>query len=116
MTRETAWYVLRSKSGAPLRDLDAIARERGHDARDVGLVRAICGTEIRRRATLRAIVQAFVPRKPKPELITHLHIGLVQLLYLDKVPDHAAVAATSDAVAGPSGRRRSRSSTERCAP
>ena len=99
MTRETAWYVLRSKSGAPLRDLDAIARERGHDARDVGLVRAICGTEIRRRATLRAIVQAFVPRKPKPELITHLHIGLVQLLYLDKVPDHAAVAATSDAVA-----------------
>ncbi|HED66052.1 MAG TPA: methyltransferase domain-containing protein [Planctomycetes bacterium] len=99
MTREAAWHVLRSASPAPMRDLDAICARAGLDARDVGLVRAICGTEIRRRGTLRAIVNTFVPRKPKPDLIAHLHIGLVQLLFLDRIPEHAAVSETSDAVA-----------------
>jgi len=98
MTRQTSWHILRSKSGAPLREIDRFCTRAALDARDTGLVRAIVGTEIRRRGTLRAIVQAFVPRKPKPEIITHLHIGLVQMLFLDRVPDHAAVSETSDAV------------------
>ena len=59
MTREAAWHVLRSKGGAPLRDVERVCAHRGLDARDVGLVRAIVGTEIRRRATLRAIVKTF---------------------------------------------------------
>ena len=98
MTREAAFHVLRSGSPAPLREVDPICAAAELDARDTGLVRAIVGTEIRRRGTLRAIVQAFVPRRPKPELITHLHIGLVQLLFMDRIPPHAAVSETADAV------------------
>jgi 16S rRNA (cytosine967-C5)-methyltransferase len=98
MTREAAWHVLRSGSPAPLRDVDGVCARRGLEPRDRGLVRAIVGLEIRRRGTLRAIVNAFTRKRPKPELVTHLHIGLVQLLFMDRVPDHAAVSETSDAV------------------
>jgi len=98
VTRTAAWEVLRSTSSTPMREIERVATRRGLDARDTGLLRAIVGTEIRRRGTLRAIVEAFVPRKPKPDLIAHLHVGLVQLLFHDRIPDHAAVSETSEAV------------------
>ena len=98
MTRQAAFELLRSNSDAPLRDVDRLAARYGFDDRDRGLIRAIVGSEVRHRGSLRAIVKAFVPRKPKPELITLMHIGIVQLLYMDKIPDHAAVSETSDAV------------------
>ncbi len=98
MTRQAAWEILRSGSEAPSRDVDRVCARHQLDARDRGLVRAIVGTEIRRRATLRAIVDTFATRKPKPDLIAHLHIGLVQILFMDKIPDHAAVSETCRSV------------------
>jgi len=52
---------------------------------------------------LRAIVKAFTRRQPSPDLTAHLHLGLVQLLYLERVPDHAAVSATVSAAGETSG-------------
>jgi 16S rRNA (cytosine967-C5)-methyltransferase len=94
MVREIAWRVLRSGATAPLREVDRAARENRLDPRDRALLRRFVGTEIRRRGTLRALVRRFARGKPDPDLATHLHLGLVQLFFLDQIPDHAAIAET----------------------
>ena len=99
MTRVTAWRILRSGRGMPLREIDGVAWASGLDARDRAFLRRLIGTEVRRRGTLRAIVRAFTRRPPKPELVAHLHLGIIQLLFLDRVPDHAAFSETGRAVA-----------------
>jgi len=97
MVRVAAWQILRSGSTTPMRLVDREASRSGLDDRDRGLLRQIIGTELRRRGTLRAIVKAFTRRPPKPDLAAHYHIGLVQLLFLDRIPHHAAVSTTVDA-------------------
>ena len=94
MPRHAAFHCLRSSSQKPLREVDRAAADRQLDARDTGLVRRIVGTEIRRRGTLRAVVGAFSHHRPKPELATLIRIGLAQILFLDRVPAHAAVSET----------------------
>jgi 16S rRNA (cytosine967-C5)-methyltransferase len=94
MVREIAWRVLSSGSPTPLRDVEHVAREAGLDSRDRGLLRRLVGTEIRRRGTLRALVRRFARGKPDHDLASHLHLGLVQLFFLDQIPDHAAVGET----------------------
>ena len=103
MSRVAAWMCLRSGNPAPLREVDTACAERDLDPRDRGLVRRLVGTEQRHRGTLRAIVKAFTRRQPSPDLTAHLHLGLVQLLYLERVPDHAAVSATVSAAGETSG-------------
>lgn len=98
MTRLAAYHVLRSGHPFPTRQVDVECHRLGMDPRDRGFVRQLVGLEIRRRSTLRAILGMFLERKPKPELITHLNLGLVQLLFMDRVPDHAALSETLDAV------------------
>lgn len=94
MVRELAWRVLRSGSPTPLREVEQAARDAGLDPRDRGLLRRLVGTEIRRRGTLRALVREFARGKPDADLVVHLHLGLVQIFFLDQVPDHAAVGET----------------------
>lgn len=94
MPRHAAYLALRSPNAKPLLAVDRVARERGLDERDTALVRRLVGTEIRRRATLRAVVAAFTHHKPKPELAAFLRLGIAQILYFDKVPPHAAVSET----------------------
>jgi 16S rRNA (cytosine967-C5)-methyltransferase len=98
MVREIAWRILRSGSPAPLREIDRAARENGLEPRDRGLLRRLVGTETRRRATLRAIAGRFATGKPDADLAAHLHLGFVQLFFLDQIPDHAAVGETVGAV------------------
>lgn len=95
--RHLAWEILRSGSDQPLREVDAAAAAWELDPRDRGLLRRIIGTEVRRRATLRAIVQRFTHGTPKAPLAAHLRIGLAQLLFMDKVPPHAALSETVSA-------------------
>jgi 16S rRNA (cytosine967-C5)-methyltransferase len=97
MARVTAWACLRSGNPAPLREVDRLAHDRDLDPRDRALVRQLVGTELRHRGTLRAIVREFTHHIPSADLSAHLHLGLVQLLYLERVPDHAAVSATVSA-------------------
>jgi len=94
MPRLTAWKILRSGSDTPLREVDRAARDADLDPRDRGLLRALLGTEVRRRGTLRALLAHFGRGRPNPELSAHLRIGFVQLFFLDQIPDHAAVSET----------------------
>jgi len=94
MVREIAWRILRGGAPLVLREVDRAAEEHGLEPRDRGLLRRIVGTEVRRRGTLRAIVRAFAKGKPDADLAAHLHVGLVQLLFLEHIPDHAAVGET----------------------
>lgn len=105
MSRIAAYLVLTSDGPAPLRAVDSICEGRGLDARDRGLVRRLVGTEIRRRGTLRALVDAFARPKPKRELALLLRLGFAQLFFMDRVPPHAALSETVDAasrILGPS--------------
>ncbi len=94
----TAWQVLRSGSDAPLREVTKAAERAELEPRDAGLLRRLVGTEVRRRATLRAILARVAKGKPSADLACHLRLGLAQLFFLDRVPDHAAVNETVDAV------------------
>ncbi len=94
MPRDTAYLCLRSGSPTPLREVDRYAAHRGLDERDTGLARRLVGTEVRRRGTLRAVLSAFAHQKPKADLATMLRLGIAQLLFLDRVPDHAAISET----------------------
>ena len=94
MPRRAAWTLLRSSSPTPLRDVDRIAERFELEPRDRAFVRKLVGTEVRRRATLRTIVHRFCTRRVKADLACHLHLALVQLLFMDRVPDHAVVSET----------------------
>jgi len=98
MTRLAAYTILRSGSTTPLRDVDRMGDTLEVDARDRGLLRRIVGTEVRRRATLRAIVHAVAPALKNVELMTHLHVALAQALFLDRIPPHAVLSECSEAV------------------
>ncbi len=94
MSRQTAFNVQRSGSPTPLRQVQYFADKAGLDDRDRGLTRALVGCEVRRRATLRAIVGVFAQGKPSTEVLTLLRLGAAQLLFMDSVPDHAALSET----------------------
>ena len=81
-----------------MREVDSAARKRELDGRDRALLRHLIGFAVRRRGTLRALVRHFAHRKLNPDLVAHLHLGLTQLFFLDRVPDHAAVSETLGAV------------------
>jgi len=98
MPRVVAWKVLRSGSPTPLRDVDKEADAAGLNPRDRGFARALVGTEVRRRGTLRALVNKFAHRHSSPNFTAHLHLGLVQLYFMDRIPPHAAVGETVGAV------------------
>ncbi|MEE2939062.1 MAG: transcription antitermination factor NusB [Planctomycetota bacterium] len=99
MPRHAAFLALRHPSGKPLAAVDEICARRALDERDTALTRALVGVEVRHRATLRAVVAGFAHHKPKAELALLLRLGIAQLLYMDRVPAHAAVSETVRATA-----------------
>lgn len=104
MPRIAAWSVLRSGEALPERAIERVCDERELDSRDRALVRTLVLTEIRRRGTLRAILERFERTDTKPDFAAILRLGLVQLLFLDRIPVHAAVDQTvgaSGAALGP---------------
>lgn len=94
MTRRLAFEILRTSSGLPTRLVGPVADREGLDTRDRGLLRRIVGTDVRRRATLNAMLRVLARGKPNRDLATILRIGLVQLFFMDQIPDHAAVSET----------------------
>lgn len=98
MPRRTAWELLRSGSPTPLRDVERAAAALELEPRDRGLLRRLVATELRRRGTLRALARMLCARRPAPDLAAHVHLGLVQAFFLDRIPDHALVSETLRAV------------------
>jgi len=104
MTRRLAWEILRSGDPFPTRRVGPAARAHGLDARERGFLRRLVAGEVRRRGTLAALVRHFARGRPNSDLAAHLRLGLLQLFFLDQVPDHAAVSETVGAAADTLGR------------
>ncbi len=68
------------------------AQRSGLSAVDTGLVLALCQGILRRRPALHFVVRACAKQGRVPLRVRRvLELGLVQLLFLDRIPDHAAV-------------------------
>jgi 16S rRNA (cytosine967-C5)-methyltransferase len=75
------------------------AEAAGLDARDRSLAMRMAYGTVQRRATLDHVAAALLrPRlsELEPAVLAALRLGLFQLLFLDAVPDHAAVAESVD--------------------
>ena len=77
--------------------LDAAIKKYGLDARDRALLTQLVMGVIERQVTLDYYISALCSmdeRKIEPEVRTALRLGLYQLAFTDKIPDHAAVSET----------------------
>lgn len=67
------------------------------DGADHAFIQDLAYTVIRRLRSLRRVLGELVRQWPKGELEALLYVGAAQLLYMDEVPDFAAVNETVDA-------------------
>ena len=67
------------------------------DGKDRAFVQDLVYTAIRRMRALRRVLGELVKKWPKGELEALLYIGAAQILYMDSVPDFAAVNETVEA-------------------
>lgn len=65
---------------------------------DRALYAAIVRTVIERKLALDEIVSVYVRKKPDPECVCALYVGLAQIMYMQKIPDPAACDETVSAV------------------
>jgi 16S rRNA (cytosine967-C5)-methyltransferase len=95
--RHCAFAVLRRvfEDGAWAdRALRGEAERLGLDARDLALATRLAYGAVQRRATLDHVIEALSDRSLdclEPAVLAALRLGIFQLVYLDRVPDHAAV-------------------------
>src|SRR4051794_2313469 len=95
--RHCAFAVLRRvfEDGAWAdRALRGEAERVGLDARDLALATRLAYGAVQRRATLDHVIETLSDRsldRLEPAVIAALRLGIFQLVYLDRVPDHAAV-------------------------
>src|SRR3954454_24496835 len=96
--RHCAFAVLRRvfEDGAWAdRALRGEAERLGLDARDLALATRLAYGAGQRRATLDHVIETLSGRsldRLEPAVVAALRLGIFQLVYLDRVPDHAAVA------------------------
>lgn len=96
--------LLRAEAAGQYADraLDAaLSREQGLDARDRALVTTLFYGVIERRITLDYMIDGLsniAPSAIEASVRATLRVALYQLLYLDRVPDHAAVAEAVEMV------------------
>jgi 16S rRNA (cytosine967-C5)-methyltransferase len=95
--RRCAYAVLRRvfEDGAWAdRALRGEAERLGLDPRDLALATRLAYGAVQRRATLDHLIEALAERpldRLEPAVLAALRLGIFQLAYLDRVPDHAAV-------------------------
>jgi 16S rRNA (cytosine967-C5)-methyltransferase len=89
------------------RALPAEADRAGLDARDRAFATRLAYGTVQRRATLDHLLGGLADRPPDrldPPVLAAARLGLFQLLYLDRVPDRAAVAESVDLAKATAGR------------
>ncbi len=74
--------------------LDAAIRDRELDARDAALASRLCLGVLQNAGYLDYYLDRLLSVKPESTVRSILRLGAYQLLFLDKVPDHAAVSET----------------------
>ncbi len=95
--RKSAWELLcKCESHGQYSNLalDAEIRRNNFSPSDRALLTAITYGVLERKETLDYWISKLANRSPEPEIRVLLRIGLYQLAYLDRVPDHAAVDET----------------------
>jgi 16S rRNA (cytosine967-C5)-methyltransferase len=92
--RDIAVQALRDREGNVSAHLDRLLAEGGLAAKDKALARELALGVLRRRATLRSVLRGFLetPGRTLPGPLEQiLYVALYQLLFLERVPDFAAV-------------------------
>ena len=92
--RDIAVSALRDRAGNVTAHLDRLLARHAPGGADAALARELALGAVRRRATLEAVLRAFLARPGSPlapGLREILHVALYQILFLDRVPDFAAV-------------------------
>jgi 16S rRNA (cytosine967-C5)-methyltransferase len=95
--RRAAYAVLRrvfEEDAWADRALRGEAERLGLDARDLGLAIQLAYGAVQRRATLDHVIVTLAGRplaRLEPAVVAALRLGIFQLVYLDRVPAHAAV-------------------------
>ncbi|MCY2959801.1 MAG: hypothetical protein NTY35_06510 [Planctomycetota bacterium] len=103
--RVVAWHLLRETRILTRRAVLRAVRDADLQPRDRSLLVHILGAELRRRTALRAIAEHYAERRLRPDVALFAHIGLAQLLFLDDVPDHAAISETVESARTALGER-----------
>jgi len=92
--RDIAVRALRDQAGNVSAHLDRLLSRGGLSPEDRGLATELALGSVRRKATLERVLQAFIaqPGKRTPGVLSEiLQVALYQILFLDRVPDFAAV-------------------------
>jgi len=95
--RSVALKAIRDRGGNVLAHVERLSGESGLRSADRGLAMELAAGVVKRRSTLAAVLRPLLrrPKKRLPDIVTNiLHLGLYQLLFLDRVPEHAAVNET----------------------
>jgi 16S rRNA (cytosine967-C5)-methyltransferase len=98
--RIAAFDILRQVGGGGYASDLLLARSAALDSRDAGLASAIVFGVLRFRAQLDWLIGHYSGRTQKldPEVSIALRMGIYQLRYLERIPPHAAVAASVELV------------------
>ena len=97
--RDVAVLALRDREGNVTAHLESRLAREGLSAADAALARELALGTVRRRATLDAVMDAFLsqPGRKLPGAIQEILLaGLYQILFLDRVPQFAAVNEAVD--------------------
>jgi len=97
--RRVVWELLLEGGDFPTRRFSRAVEDAGLESADRGLARELLAGVLRTQGTLDRIAIAFCSKQLKdPKLALALRIGIYQLLYMDRVPSHAAIDTTLRAV------------------
>jgi hypothetical protein len=94
MSRLVALEILRARHTRFVARRRPAPRANTASMRAIGARAAHRRHEVRRRGTLRVLTKTFAHGKPTPGVQDCIALGLIQLLFLDTIPDHAAVSET----------------------
>ncbi len=106
--RDIAVRALRDRAGNATAALGRLLTENDLSPADRALARELTSGVVRRRGTLTAILRAFLTRKGQrlnPPIAEILQVAVYQLLFLERVPDFAAVNEAVSQVAASGGKR-----------
>ena len=97
--RRLVLHLLAEGGRMPSRRFGEAALHAGLSPVDRGLAHELLLGVLRRRATLDAVMQAHLKKRLRePRVRDALHVGLYQLVFLDRVPPHAAIHTTLEAM------------------
>ncbi|MCP4376443.1 MAG: hypothetical protein GY794_09745, partial [bacterium] len=95
--RAIALRAIRDRDGNVMAHVDRLCSSSELSSSDRGLAMELASGVIKRRATLGAVLIPFLrqPKRRLPTIVSNiLQLGLHQILFLDRIPDHAAVNET----------------------